>query len=196
MESIVGSARPSDLGVEGILTPVDAHHALLVAAHAWAHEPLWRLRDLADVRVLAPPSERGAIERTARAWGMTRLWQTTDRVTDAVVGRRGMPLLARPWAGHLLEHRERTVLENHLRDYMASYWALPLTAAFAKAAHAFGEDFFPAPGQAWSNKLSRMLTASRNANTPMSHHSFQLGQSGTDVRNRTRRRDDNDDAHS
>ena len=40
MESIVGSARPSDLGVEGILTPVDAHHALLVTAHAWAHEPL------------------------------------------------------------------------------------------------------------------------------------------------------------
>ena len=87
------------------------------------------------------------------------------------------------------------MLENHLRDYMAAYWALPLIAAFAKAAHAFAEDFFPEPGQAWSNKLSRMLTASTNAHTPMSHHSFKLGQSGTHVRNRTRRGDDNDDAH-
>ena len=195
MESIVGSARASDFGVEGILTPVDAHHALLVAAHAWAHEPLWRLRDLADVRVLASPSERAAIGRTAEAWGMTRLWQTTDRVTDAIVGRHPMPFLVRPWAAHLLEHRERTVFENHVRDYMAAYLALPRTAAFVKAAHAFAEDFLPAPDQGWSNKLSRMLTASKNANTPMSHHSLQLGQSGADVRNRTPRGDDNDDAH-
>jgi hypothetical protein len=121
---------------------------------------------------------------------MTRLWQTTDRVTDAVVGRRSMPLLARPWARHLLEHRERTVFENHVRDYMAAYWALPFRTASATAAHAFAEDFLPAPGQAWSNKLSRMLTALRNANTPVSDHRFQLGQSGTDIRNQTRRVDD------
>ena len=190
VESILDSARPSDVGVDGILTPVDAHHALLVTAHAWAHEPLRRLRDLADVRVLSPPSERPAIERTARAWNMTRLWLTTDRVTDAVVGRRGMPLLARPWAGHLLEHRERTVFESHLCEYMAAYSVLPLPAAFAKAAHAFADDFLPAPEQTWSNKLWRMLTAVRNASSPMSHHSLELRRSGTAVQDRRRGEDD------
>jgi hypothetical protein len=190
VQSIIGSARASDFEVEGILTPVDAQHALLVTAHAWAHQPLWRLRDLTDVRALARPSERAAIERTARAWSVTRLWRTTDRVTDAVLGRGRMPLLVRPWARHLIEQRERTVLENHLRDYMAGYWALPLTAAVAAARHAFAKDFLPAPEQAWSDKLSRMLTASRNANTPMSDHTLQLGQSAPDVRNRKRGDDD------
>jgi hypothetical protein len=177
--SIIGSARPSDLGVEGILTPEDAHHALLVAAHAWAHEPLWRLRDLVDVRALAPPSERLAIERTARAWCITRLWRITDRVTDSVLGRTKMPLLVRPWARHLLGPRERTVLENHLRDLMAAYWALPARVAVATTAYALAHDFVPGPEENWSDRFSRMLTASRNANTPMSRHKHQLGKAET-----------------
>ena len=188
-DSIIGLARPSGLDVEGILAPEGAHHALLVAAHAWAHEPLWRLRDLVDVRALAPPSERTAIERTARAWSITRLWRTTDRVTDAVLGKGRMPLLVRPWAGHLLEQRERTVLENHLRDWMAAYWALPVTAALATTAHAIAEDILPAPEEGWSDKLSRMLTASKNANTSLSQHDLQLGEAATRGRNRKRRGD-------
>ena len=188
--SIIGSAAPSDLGVEGILAPEAAHHALLVAAHAWAHEPLWRLRDLVDVRALSPPSERAAIERTARAWSLTRLWRTTDRVTDAVLGRGRMPLLVRPWARHLLELRERTVLENHLRALMAAYWALPLTAAAATTADALAEDLLPAPEESWSHRLSRMMSASRNANKPMSHHKRQRDKAATRGGNRRRRGDD------
>jgi hypothetical protein len=182
--AIISSAVPSELGVEGVLAPEPAHHALLLAAHAWAHEPLWRLRDLVDVRVLAAPSERPAIERTARAWNIKRLWRTTDRVTDAVLGRARMPLLVRPWARHLLERRERTVFENHVRDLMAAYWALPLAAAAATTANALAEDFLPAPDETWSDRLSRMVTASRNANAPMSRHKVQRDKTATRGRDR------------
>jgi hypothetical protein len=187
--SIIGAAGPSNLGIEGILAPADAHHALLVAAHAWAHEPLWRLRDLVDVRTLASPSERTTIERTARDWNLRRLWRTVDRVTDAVLGGGRMPLLIRPWAGHLLEQRERNVLENHLRDWMAAYWALPVTSALARTAHAIANDFLPAPEEGWTDKLSRMLTASKNASRPLSQHNLQLGEAATRGRNRKRRGD-------
>lgn len=189
-ESIIASAGPSRLGVEGILAPEDDHHALLVAAHAWAHEPLWRARDLLDVRALAPPSRRERIERTARVWNVRRLWQITDRVTDAVLGRSRMPLAVRPWAAHLLALRERTVLENHLRDLMAAYWALPLASALATSAHAIAYDLLPAPEEGWSDKMSRMLTASRNATKPLSEHDLQLGEAATRGRNREPSGDD------
>jgi hypothetical protein len=189
-DSIIGYARPSRLAVEGILAPEDTQHALLVAAHAWAHEPLWRVRDLLDARALATPSTRRSIERMARAWNVERLWRITDRVTDAVLGMRRMPLVVRPWAAHLLAVRERTVLENHLRDLMAAYWALPVVAAMATSAHAIAYDLLPAPEEGWSDKVSRMLTASRNAKKPLSQHDLQLGEAATRGRNRERPQDD------
>ena len=185
---IIDAAVPSGLHVEGILTPEPAQHALLVAAHSWAHEPLRRLRDLIDVRALAASDVRAAIERTARSWGITRLWRTTDRATDAVLGRRRMPLLVSPWARHLPEQRERTVLENHLRAWLAAYWALPVGSALATTARALRDDVAPAPEEGWSDKLSRMLTASKNATTPLSHHNRRLGEAATRGRNRNRNR--------
>ena len=101
-----------------------------------------------------------------------------------------MPLLVRPWAKHLVGPRERTVLEDHLRDWMAGYWALPVTAAVATTAHAFAEDFLPAPDESWSHRFSRMMSASRNANTPMSHHKLQRDKAATRGRNDKRRGDD------
>jgi Uncharacterised nucleotidyltransferase len=194
-DSIIGSAGPSRLGLEGILAPDEAQHAILVAAHAWAHEPLWRVRDLLDTRALAPPSSRPSIERTARAWNVRRLWQVTDRVTNAVLGTGRMPLVVRPWAAHLLALRERTVLENHLRDVMAAYWALPFASAVATSAHAIAYDLLPAPEEGWSDKISRMLTASRNATKPLSQHDLQLGEAATRGRNRDHHEDDDTGAN-
>src|SRR5262249_53902618 len=114
-----------------------------------------------------------AVERTAQAWGVARLWRTTNRVTDAVFLRGRMPHLVQPWARHLLERRERTVFENHLRDLVAAYWVLPFPAALATMGRALAEDLLPAPDEAWSDRLSRMLTASKNARTPTSQHSVQ-----------------------
>jgi hypothetical protein len=188
--SIIDAAKPSLLGIDGLLAPHDAHHALLVAAHAWVHEPLCKLRDLVDVRALASPSERAVIERTARAWRITRLWRTTDHATEAVLGRDRMPFLVRPWARHLLERRERTVFENHLWKCFAGYWALPFGSAVAATARAIGEDILPAGEEGWSDKLSRMLAASKNANMPLSRHHHRIGDAATRGRNRKRRRRD------
>ena len=70
------------------------------------------------------------------------------------------------------------------------YWALPVTAAVATTADAFAEDFLPAPDESWSHRLSRMMSASRNANTPMSHHKLQRDKAATRGRNDKRRGDD------
>lgn len=184
--AIIGGAVPSALGIDGIHAPQVAQHALLIAAHAWAHEPLRYLRDLIDVRAIATPDERAAIERTANAWGITRLWRTTDRVTDAVLGRRRMPIVARSWARHLPELRERTVLENHLCAWLAAYSALPAGTALARTASALRSDILPAPEEGWSDKLTRTLEAARSATSPLSHHHERLGEAATRGRKRKR----------
>jgi hypothetical protein len=185
-QAILASARDSNLGVEGLQAPEPAQHALLVAAHAWAHEPLHLLRDLIDVRALISPELRPGIERTARAWGIGRLWRTTDRVTDSVLSKRRLPPLVGLWAGHLGEMRERSVLENHLRAWLSGYWALPLPAALVATARAARNDIAPAPEEGWSDKLSRALTAVKNATTPLSNHDRLLGDAATRGRDRDR----------
>ena len=82
------------------------------------------------------------------------------------------------------------MLENHLRDLLAAYWALPPTAAAATTARALAEDFLPAPEESWSDRLSRMMTASRNPNTPMSNHKLQRDKAATRGSKRKRRGDD------
>jgi Uncharacterised nucleotidyltransferase len=183
---IVDAAVPSRLGVDGILTPEDGQHALIVAAHGWAHEPLRSLRDLIDARALAGQVDPRSIDRAAQAWGMRRLWWTTDRVTDVVLNDGRMPIFVGLWAGHLRAGRERTVLENHLRAWSAGYWALPVGSALATTARAARSDILRAPEEGWSEKLSRMLAAARNATNPLSHHDRQLGEAAT--RGRVRKR--------
>jgi hypothetical protein len=183
---IFDAAVPSRLGVDGILAPEDAQHALIVAAHGWAHEPLRALRDLIDVRVLSAEADRKAIDRTAEAWRIGRLWRTTDRVTDAVLGDDRMPFLVGLWAKHLPECRECTVVENHLRAWSAAYSALPVRSALSTTARAIRSDVFRAPEEGWSDKIRRMLAAARNATTPLSHHDRQLGDGAT--RGRVRKR--------
>jgi hypothetical protein len=184
--SILGSAVSSALGVEGIDTPEPAQHALLVAAHAWAHEPLHLLRDLVDARALISTGADSEIARTARAWGIGRLWRTTDRVTDAVLSGRRLPALVELWAGHLPALRERTVLENHLRAWLSAYWALPLRSAAASTARAAWSDIAPAPEEGWRDKLARAVAATRNATAPLSHHDRRLGDAATRGRKRDR----------
>ena len=48
-EELLAAAVPARLGVDGIGALPPAEHALLLAAHAWAHEPLGRLGQLVDV---------------------------------------------------------------------------------------------------------------------------------------------------
>ena len=53
---LIRTAARSQAGPPGVLAPSPAQHALLLAAHAWAHRPLSRLRDLIDIAVVAARS--------------------------------------------------------------------------------------------------------------------------------------------
>jgi hypothetical protein len=178
-DEIVSSAVDTRLGVEGILAPEPAHHALLVASHGWAHAPLLRLRDLVDVAVLAAEVDEAAVEAVARRWGLQRLWRTTSAAACAVLLERPKPLSARIWARHLEQVRERTVLEAHLTDLLAGFWILPFPAAAAQMLSALATDLRPAPEESWRPKLARSLKAFWNARTPLSQHNQTLGDEAT-----------------
>ena len=68
MEELLRDAVPSATGVNGLLAPSRGHHAVLLAAHAWAERPLGRLGDLVDVAAMLPPepAEPEELARTVR----------------------------------------------------------------------------------------------------------------------------------
>ena len=118
IEELFEAAVPTSSGVPGLLAPSPAHHAILVAAHAWAHQPLGRLRDLVDVGALAAEADPWELDDQARKWGVPRLVATTMDALEAVLrGRRTTPL--RLWAGHVAEVRDQTVFEHHLERMLA-----------------------------------------------------------------------------
>lgn len=121
---ILEAAVPSILGVDGISTPAPHHHALLLAAHGWAHQPLWTLQDLIDVAVVSAHADDRDLERTAAAWELGRLWRTTRETIEAVFydGRTTIPL--RTWARHLGQARERTALEGTVTKLVQGYWGM------------------------------------------------------------------------
>ena len=116
---------PSRLGVDGIDALPPEHHTLLLAAHAWAHQPLGRLGNLIDVAVSLRRSDEAEVARLARRWGCARMWRTTRAAVRAVVeGGRGSVAVAL-WARHLPAIRERTVLEWHVKNLLAPAWGYP-----------------------------------------------------------------------
>jgi hypothetical protein len=177
VDEIVDASVPSQLGIDGISAPHSAHHALMLAAHGWAHEPLRRLRDLVDVSALAAECEESQIERIARAWGLTRLWRTTHAASRALLEKEvSSPVTFRTWARHLPAVRERTVAENHLRAWFADYWALSAGDALRSHAAAVHHDFTPQHGESWGHKLARTGTAIGAARAPLSDHHQALGR--------------------
>jgi Uncharacterised nucleotidyltransferase len=181
---VVGSAVPSALGIEGILAPDPGRHALLLASHAWAHEPLRRLRDVVDVAALAAEAEAAGLGRIAQVWGIDALWDTTEAVAAALFEDGPRPATLRLWARHLPAVRERTVLEGHLQKWLSGYWVLPVREAAAQSLAAFGRDLLRAPEEGWRPKSARALTALRHAHVPRSRHDLQLGEEATRGRGR------------
>lgn len=167
---VIQHAVPSALGIDGILAPDAARHTLLLAAHAWAHEPLRVLRDLVDVSVVAAEAEPAAIERVAREWGLGSLWRTTDAVAAALFAGGRPPVPLRLWARHLTDVRERTVLEGHLERWLAGYWALGGREAVGQSLAALRGDLVRNPGEPWGAKIARTGTALRHARASRSSH--------------------------
>lgn len=171
--SLLAEAAPD---VTGGLTLPPEHHALLLAAHSWAHEPLRRLRDVVDVALMAELAGRDNVTRLARSWRVERLWRSTLDAVDAVLfgGRR--PLSLRLWAQNLEKARERTVLENHVQRWLSDFWIMPPWAAALRVPATIARELWPEEDEGWGSKLSRTTRAVRNASRRRSEHDEELAR--------------------
>jgi hypothetical protein len=140
-----------------------AEHAVVVAAHGWAHRPLRRILDLLDVAVLTAADEECRAAAVARDWNLGRLWRTTIAAASGLFddGPTSWPL--RTWARDLPRARERTVAETALARWLAPAACLPPGAALRAGLGALQHDLRPAPGQSWPDKLRATRAAARRA---------------------------------
>lgn len=172
-EELLDGAVPSACGVDGVLAPAPEKHLLVVAAHAWTHGPLQRLRDLLDVAVLAEEADRAEVDRLAEAWGIPKLWRTTSAIAEALFLGAAPPRALKGWAGNLAEARERTVLEQHAARWRCWFDAFPAGLALRASFDEVREDLTPQQGETWGTKLRRSRRALRNAFVKRSEHDRQ-----------------------
>ena len=171
---LVDGAIPSSTGVEGVLAPRPALHAVLLAVHAWAERPLTCVGDLLDVVAAEGASVDGEAVTIARRLGVENIWRSTISAAHALF-RDDRPTWAlRTWARHLPAVRERTVLESHLEGVLAPFWALPPGIAMRSAAHEVVHTARPSAGESWPAKISRTGRAFRHALRRRSEHERTL----------------------
>jgi len=170
LQEILDRSVVAGVGVEGISTPDRVHHALILAAHAWSHDPLQTLRDLVDIAAVSAGCSEAELAQTAEAWGIPKIWRTTRAAIGALLEGGSTTLPLRTWARHLRPVRERTVLDNHLMRWFHVFWELPPRAAAGDLRAAFRMTLLPAPGEAWREKLARTGHSFRHPGEPMSTH--------------------------
>jgi hypothetical protein len=163
-------AVPSATGVPGIVTLPPAEHALLIAAHSWAHVPFGRLSHLLDADLMAGGADESEIRALAERWGVVPLWHGTSAAGAALFRDGPATLPLRTWARGLRTARERTVLERHLETWLAPFSQTSPGRAAHTSLSAFVEGFRPQPGESWGVKLRRTLHALRSPSVRLSEH--------------------------
>ena len=177
VEDLLVDAVPSLGGPEGILAPAPAKHALLLAAHSWAHEPLRLLRDIVDFAAVSREADGDELRAVAATWGVARLLRSTDEAAHAVLRSGAQPRSLRLWAQNLGLARERTVLENHLQRWLSDFWVLSAPAALKRWPAILKNEVLPDRGEPWRRKLARTALAIRNARRRRSEHDDEAGVS-------------------
>jgi Uncharacterised nucleotidyltransferase len=172
---LTAAAVAAPLGVDGVSTLPPAEHAVLVALHGWAHEPLARLLDLLDVALLLQEADPGAADAVAAEWKVERIWSATARATDALF--HGAPETGplRTWASGLCEVRERTVWHSHLAEIGSPLEALGVWRGLPAAARALAGLVRRQGGEGWRTKLIRSARAVLNARRRRSDHAPPIG---------------------
>jgi hypothetical protein len=173
-ESLFRTAVPSAAGVPGILAPEPAAHAVLLVAHAWNHDPLGSVGQLLDVAALLASGDRAGAGAFARAWGWEGMWNTTLAVMDAVLGGEQQSRALKLWARHLLDVRERLVLERHISRLAAPVWSLPAGDVPRAVACALRYTAAPESDEDWTTQLRRSCLAIVHAFRPGSEHEQSL----------------------
>jgi hypothetical protein len=175
VEELFSLAVPAALPVQGFVALPPGPHALVVAAHSWAHSPLRRVLDLLDVEVLLNDGEaRAAADGLAGPWGIARVWSATTAAAEAALRGGPVPLSMRTWARNVRFVRDRTVLENHLERWFSCWWELPSRHAITRTTAQIGRDLKPEPGESWRAKLNRTRRALRRASARRTEHEHAL----------------------
>ena len=173
-EELIEGAVPSTFPVPGVFAPSVAHHAVLLAGHAWEHDPLGRIGSLADVAAMLFDADPQAVEAVARDWDVGRIWAATVRAVDRLLLTDRPPARPPIWHRHLHETRERTVFEGHVERIVGPVAAAPVAAAPVAAARALSKTLRPWPGETWSGKLQRSRRSVHHASLRESEHDQDL----------------------
>lgn len=154
-DMIFGHATASRTAIDGLLAPDPAAHALLLAAHGWAHDPLRRLRDVIDIAAILQDADRSRTSAYARERGWDRLWNVTAAVTDAVTTDGALPRWLSLWTRHLLSARDRTLLEHQLAQLVAPACSVPARQAPRLLARHVRDIVAPRADEPWAHKVRR-----------------------------------------
>ncbi len=183
VSELLAASVARDDGPHGIRRLPPEQHALLLAAHSWAHEPLRRLRDMIDIALVAAAADPAETMRLAERWSIGALWRTTRAVLAALEDGRTTPPLLCFWARNLATARERTVFESHGERLTSDFWAMPVGAAVRRLPRNVLRDLQPEDAEPWRDKLERAALALRNARRPRSQHDIELeGRKGASDR--------------
>ncbi len=179
---LLDGARPGRFAGGIVDAPAPAAHALLVAAHAWAHAPLGHLGQLVDTALLADEAGEEQVAELARRWGWERLWRTTRSAIGVVLEHGGRPPVAiRVCAPHLAAARERTLLERHVEELASPFFGLPAPRAATVAASVLARRILPSEEETWARKLRRARRALGNRRLAHSEHERRLAPSDLHV---------------
>jgi len=173
LAELLDAAVPGRTGVAGIEALRPEHHAIVLAAHSWAHAPLARAGHLVDVAAVLTEADADATAQLARRWGCGEMWGTTRGAIRALL-EGGRSLALSTWARHLSASRERTVLAAHAEAWLAPFWAASPRRAPAAALAAMADDLRPSEQESWRAKLARSGMAIAHARRPQSEHDRRL----------------------
>ena len=152
---LFAAAVPSPWAGGDVLVLPPDRHAVLVAAHAWAHRPLRRVLDLADVLALLASAGRDEADAAAAAWDVAGVWRATTAAADALLGGAPTPWTLRSWARNLPVVRERSPAERFLQRVLAPFAVMPARQAAPAAAADVLRAFRRSPEGDWRTRLRR-----------------------------------------
>jgi hypothetical protein len=169
---------PAAARVSGLVALPPAEHAVVIAVHSWAHQPLRRLGDLIDVAAAVQGAVADEARSVAADWGVERLWHATEGALAFLVGGGRRPWPLHSWARNLPAVRDRSVLERHVERWLSGYSVYPAAAATRRALAAVAADIRPEDDEGWSAKARRTRTALRNAFVGRTRHDEELRKRG------------------
>lgn len=159
----------------GVWFPDPLDHALILACHSWHSLPLRRALDLVDIALVSAGLDREQLARATRERRVSRLWRTTQAASDALLFGGAPPLPLRIWARDLKALRECSLLERHLRHWLAPFWVRAPHLAAIEARRALAVDLRPVGAERWPEKLRRIRTGVQHPLHPISDHDRRIG---------------------